>query len=97
MQAAERRREYRHRALMGGAVRFRARNATLDGIVRNISVGGARLQVANAMWLPEQFELDIRHQDIRVEARVVWRELGEAGISFLPYERRIGLPARAEG
>lgn len=81
---------------MAGTIRFKAQSATLEGIVRNISTSGARLQVSNAAWLPEQFEFDIRHQDIRIGAQVIWRGIGEAGISFLPYERQNGRSPRQD-
>jgi hypothetical protein len=83
----ERRREYRRKALMGGLILARDTGATYDCLVRNLSAGGAQVHVANANWLPERFELDIRHRDLRIAARIVWRDAGRAGVAFLPCEQ----------
>lgn len=96
MVMTERRQAYRRRALMGGRIRFRVQTATLDCLVRNLSDGGARLVLDNAMWLPEQFDLDIRHRDLRVGARVIWRRLREAGIAFMPDAPVMGRSLRHE-
>lgn len=89
---AERRGDYRRRALMGGSIRFRTRDGVLSCTVRNISTTGAKLSLDCAAWLPENFELEISHQDVRVNARAVWRTESEIGIAFL---MRDGQPFRS--
>lgn len=92
----ERRADPRRRALMTGIIRFKTRTGSLSCVVRNISETGAKLVVSGSMWLPERFELDIPHQDLRIEARPVWREATEMGIAFIETSERTGRSARAE-
>jgi len=78
----ERRGAYRRKALMGGTLRFKARNGSLSCTIRNLSVTGAKLAADRAWWIPAHFELEIPHQDIRIDAYVVWRDSDELGIAF---------------
>ncbi len=78
----ERRRAFRRRALMNGTLRFKARNGSLSCVIRNLSATGAKLTAHQAYWIPAQFELEIPHQDIRIDAHVVWRDDREMGIVF---------------
>jgi hypothetical protein len=88
----ERRGDFRRRALMGGTIRFRTRESVLSCVVRNISTTGAKLTMDGAVWMPENFELEISHQDVRVNARAVWRNESEIGVAFL---MRDGQPFRS--
>lgn len=92
----ERRAQVRRRALMTGTIRFKTRSGSLSCVVRNMSDKGAKLVVTGSMWLPESFELEIPHQDLRIEARPVWREATEMGIVFTEIPERHGRSARAE-
>lgn len=94
---SERRTDPRRRALMTGTIRFKTRTGSLSCVVRNISDTGAKLVVSGSMWLPERFELEIPHQDLRIEARPVWREATEMGIVFTETSERSGRSIRAEG
>ena len=89
----ERRAKVRQKALMTGSIRFRTRTGTLSCVVRNLSETGAKLVVTGSMWLPENFELEIQHQDIRIDARPVWRGATEMGVVFVPRRDGHGHPA----
>lgn len=78
----ERRQAFRRRALMNGTLRFKARSGSLSCVIRNLSATGAKLAADQAYWIPAQFELEIPHQDIRIDAHVVWRDDREIGIAF---------------
>lgn len=93
---SERRAGPRRRALMTGTIRFKTRTGSLSCVVRNISGTGAKLVVSGSMWLPERFELEIPHQDLRIEARPVWREATEMGIAFTETSEQQGRSVRAE-
>ncbi len=93
---SERRTSFRRRALMGGTLRYRTQPATHSCVVRDISTSGARLVMTGAAWLPENFELEIRHRDLRVNARAVWRKDEEIGIEFLSKGEVPFRSARAE-
>lgn len=94
--SSERRADPRRRALMTGIIRFKTRSGSLSCVVRNMSAAGAKLAVTGSMWLPESFELEIPHQDLRIEARPVWREATEMGIAFTEVAARAGRSAHAE-
>ena len=89
----ERRSNARRKALMTGTIRFRTRTGTLSCVVRNLSTTGAKLVVTGSMWVPENFELEIQHQDIRIDARPVWRGATEMGVVFTPRRDAQGRPA----
>lgn len=80
--AAERRSQARRRTFLGGLLRRRDRASTEDCTIRNLSDGGARLEVANAAWTPESFELAVNGRDMIWPARVVWRQGGAIGVRF---------------
>ncbi|QRM33198.1 PilZ domain-containing protein [Microvirga sp. VF16] len=51
--------------------------------VQNITAGGAKLTFATAVDLPHEFELEIPQLALNVEARMVWREGEECGVTFI--------------
>ncbi len=57
--------------------------AMIPFTVKDISTGGARIELKPQMDLPETFELFIAAHDLQVrKARVCWRKDGYAGIAF---------------
>ncbi len=80
--SGERRKLPRLRTFLSATLREQGRASTWSCMVRNMSSNGARLEIANTTWVPDQFELDIVNKDIRRLATVVWREQGQLGISF---------------
>jgi hypothetical protein len=79
---SERRAAFRRTCLLSGTIRFATRTSTMTCRIRNLSETGTRLRVANAYWLPDRFELEIMHHDIRVPAKVIWRNGEEVGVVF---------------
>ncbi|MCA0399436.1 MAG: PilZ domain-containing protein [Proteobacteria bacterium] len=79
---AERRQAARRRTLIGATIRVSQCNATFSCTVRNLSEGGARLDIENPMWLPDAFELDIPHHDLRAPARIVRRADNHVAVAF---------------
>jgi hypothetical protein len=51
-------------------------------IIRNLSDGGAKLEVEKVAGLPNSFDLFARGLDRR-SCRVAWRALREVGVQFL--------------
>ena len=93
---AERRVPFRRRALMSALVRAKTHSGTHSCVVRNLSTSGAMLACTDSMWLPEHFELEIPKQDIRINARAVWRTNEAMGIEFLGNLDKDARSARAE-
>lgn len=77
---AERRSDIRRRVFKGGVITFDG--AGIDCTIRNISNGGAALDVANAAVVPRTFRLAIKADDFLARCRVVWNDGGRFGIAF---------------
>lgn len=85
----------RSRMLKGGLIAFSGRHATMPCVVRDISDGGARLQVAQGTAVPDTFELIIELDGLEVQCLVVWRKAQEVGVGFLEEPRHCA-PKRAQ-
>jgi hypothetical protein len=79
---AEKRSAPRTRAFLKGKAIFNNRQSTLDCLVRDISATGARLEVSNAVLLPDAFDLYVAQKDATLRARITWRRDGEIGVEF---------------
>ena len=60
----------------------------VDCLVCDVSMGGARLRVADPNAIPQEFELVFQRTGELRRAKVRWRRAKDVGISFLK-ERRI--------
>ena len=72
----------RARSLLSGHVIFNKGASTFDCVVRNISSAGARLEIADSMALPAEFDLDIPHKGRNFRARIVWRADNMVGVEM---------------
>jgi hypothetical protein len=79
---AEKRSAPRTRSFLKGKAIFNNRQSTLDCLVRDISASGARLEVSNAVLLPDSFDLYVAQKDSTSRARITWRRDGEIGVEF---------------
>jgi two-component system response regulator len=77
------------RMLKGGMIMFSGRHATIPCVVRDMSNGGARLQVAQVTHVPDTFELLVELDGIEVCCRTAWRKSTEIGVEFLEQPRRL--------
>src|SRR4051812_25474614 len=82
---AERRREPRHRIFKGGSISYDHATGA-ECTLRNISNGGACLEVEAASRIPNQFTLMIRPERTIRSCRVIWRSVTRLGVSFSPHE-----------
>jgi len=79
----ERRKLARSRTFLGGVIAFDHRSSTMDCIVRNVSLVGAKISFTNTLTVPDRFDLTIKQKARAFLARVVWRKVDEAGVVFL--------------
>ncbi len=77
----EKRTAPRHRVLKHGTLAFNG-GGGVDCMVRNISSGGARLDVANPMRLPQSFTLVIQTDQLMRHCRPVWCDDTRIGVAF---------------
>ncbi len=79
---AEMRASPRHRVFKGAVIVFNAGRSTFNCVMRDVSLGGARLQVDPLLAIPAQFEL-LTADAPRRPCRLAWRSGQQIGISFL--------------
>ena len=75
---------------MAGTISFNKGLTTCECVIRNISEGGARLDVGSAVSLPSFFHLYIPMQQKQLYAELKWQSENEAGIQFCDQERAAG-------
>ena len=73
-------RDHRQNAMKAGTILFGG--SEIDCLVRNISDGGANLEVKSQIEIPNSFDLviDTKHSNHR--CHVVWRKARRIGIAF---------------
>lgn len=82
MSDANKRTSLRTRTFLQGKVVFNNRMSSVDCVVRNTSGTGAKLQVTEAVTLPETFELHIPQKGETLRVRLRWRRGDEVGVSY---------------
>ena len=82
MSDSEHRSDQRRRVLKQAQIVTNAGQSTIDCLIRDISVSGARLKVENSWGIPAEFELRLVADDARAPAQVVWRKAKEIGVRF---------------
>ena len=77
----EKRAAPRHRVLKHGTLAFGG-GGGVDCMVRNISSGGARLDIANPVGVPPTFTLVIEVDQFMRRCRAVWSDDKRIGVAF---------------
>lgn len=78
----ERRKSARSRILKSAKLIF-GRTSIIDCAVRNLTNTGARIQVANTVNLPQDFEMTFDGGHSIRPCRLVWRTVTETGVEFV--------------
>ena len=78
----DRRTYLRQRVLKTGSIRFN-RAAGISCTVRNMSEGGACLEVASPFGIPDNFTLIIESEDVLRPCRVAWSNSSRIGVAFV--------------
>jgi hypothetical protein len=74
-------RQVRQRVLKGAQIVFKGREAVIDCVVRNLSDGGACLNVDSSIGIPDAFDLMLDHAFVG-NCRVTWRKATQIGVKF---------------
>jgi hypothetical protein len=77
----ERRASVRHRIFKGGRLAFNS-GSSVECTVRNISPGGARVEVTSPVALPESFTLLIQTDHLERRCHPVWTRNTQIGVAF---------------
>jgi hypothetical protein len=79
----DRRKHPRIPTLKAGQIEFNRRLIVVECVVRNMSDGGACLQVEDAGWLPAMFDLAVPIDGVKRACRVAWRSADKLGVAYL--------------
>lgn len=77
----ERRQIQRHRTLKAGNI-VNDRGGAIDCQVRNLSAGGACIEVENQTGIPDDFVLFVESEQLKQPCHVVWRTGHRLGVTF---------------
>lgn len=80
----ERRKAARSRTFFGGVIQFRQCKAPVNCTVRNYSLAGAKVTLSETDLIPDRFDLTIAKKERAYRTRMIWRNINEAGVEFLP-------------
>jgi PilZ domain len=76
----ERRAIPRKPVLMSGAIQFAG--GAINCLVRNMTISGAALDVADPHDIPERFNLVFKADGSHIPCHVVWRQEERIGVAF---------------
>ena len=77
----EKRAAQRHRVFKGGTITFE--NSGIACTVRNMSEGGAAIDLDSSVTLPQSFTLSITRDNFVRNCRTVWRSDRRIGLAFV--------------
>jgi diguanylate cyclase (GGDEF)-like protein len=78
----ERRRIKRARTFRGGKILFNSKRSVIDCTVRNLSDGGACLQVTSMSGVPDAFTLVLDGDGHTLPCQAIWKSEDRIGVSF---------------
>lgn len=83
MAEDERRTSARQRTVLRGCIYYDKRSLAADCVVRDVSDGGARLELSENVVIPDLIELHIPKKEVMHHARVRWRRNNEVGVAYV--------------
>jgi hypothetical protein len=78
----ERRRQPRTRTLKSARILLNHHHSVIDCTVRNLSPQGARLDVASALGIPDEFDVIFDADHSIRPCRLVWHKEKQLGVEF---------------
>jgi hypothetical protein len=83
MAEDQRRTSARQRTVLRGCVYYDKRSLAADCVVRDVSDGGARIELSENVVIPDVIELYIPKKEETHHARVRWRRNNEVGVAYV--------------
>jgi hypothetical protein len=68
--------------MMVATIVYDGGNSRIDCVIRNLSDGGAKLEVPSARTIPQSFDLMVPGHRPQ-HCRIAWRALKEVGVQFM--------------
>lgn len=81
---ANRREQFRRTVIKGARIIFNDQQSTLTCRVRDMTVGGARLDLPTQQLLPHEFDLHVSGSAAPQRCGLRWAQGTLVGVSFLP-------------
>jgi hypothetical protein len=78
----ERRRVVRQKSFLRGSIQFNNGRNSVDCLIRDITVYGARLVCSDPAPTPDAIDVYIPQKDQTFRAHVIWRHAQEMGVAF---------------
>ena len=78
----DRRQSMRDKVFLGAVAEINERASTMDCVVRNISPGGACVEIDQAAKLPEDIGLTVPCKGRSFFAHVIWRHANRVGLAL---------------
>lgn len=82
VERTEQRGDQRRKALKGGRIVFNNATSSIDCLVRDMSAGGARLQVESVLGIPSAFTLILADGSLPRRCTVRWKQARAIGVAF---------------
>lgn len=76
------RKHERRRVFKGGKIVLHDGRSVINCTIRNLSVGGATLEVESPLGIPDRFGLIINPENIVKACRLAWKKEKLIGVSF---------------
>lgn len=92
MISSDARKSPRQRKLLSGTIQFNNRQSVFDCVVKNLSDGGAKLNIESIVGVPRAFALYIPNLDETYRCEVAWNTMNELGVQFRASRPRQGAP-----
>lgn len=73
----------RHSVLKEGKIVSSAMNGVINVTIRDLSVGGAQIQLPSYIGMPQEFSLLVTSENLLYPAVAKWRTGGATGIAFV--------------
>ena len=78
----DRRHGVRDKVFLGGVAEINDSGSTMDCVVRNISEGGACVELESSAKLPDELRVTIARKGRSYLAQMMWRQANRVGLAF---------------
>jgi hypothetical protein len=79
---SERRRAIRQKSFLRGNIQFNNGRNSIDCLIRDITIYGARLVCSDAISTPDTIDVFVPQKDQTFRSHVIWRHGQEMGVAF---------------
>ena len=83
MMMVEARRSERVRSFLRARILFNNGASTIDCTIKNISLHGAKIDIAHSMSVPSEFDLEVPQRGRTYRAKMMWRAADSIGVEFI--------------